>query len=357
MAVPLIERHLLTIREGRNETTYVLDASAYSIGRDPTCAIVLTSKSVSRKHAILLRTPEPSSNRYRYRIIDGDSQGRPSVNGIQVNNQPCKEKKLEHKDYIVFGNQEEVQAQYRIEQAAALVPGETVRVAQYRSLKAHDPDSCPTIVGDEVGFETGTIVEIKYPQNNLGDGVIMVDVMDLGVVEITVASMESLPQLQQGDRVNLGYCDGAYMILSKKTADVSPGSEPKPPEDDRSLHTTKPLNYGDNTSLAAGLTHVKAYVKPQRASVVPPVQIPVANPPTQGALAPTLQGKGSQNLPSDLKNQIQQQAQVYRRCYETVVRELGDLDLSEAAHVTIAGQIFASLNDDLPNPNPDSSHN
>jgi pSer/pThr/pTyr-binding forkhead associated (FHA) protein len=82
--------------------TFVLDASMYSIGRDPTNAIVVHSDSVSRQHAILLRIPNPDKT-YRYAIQDGNLEGKPSANGIIVNGVTCKKHILEDGDEIVIG--------------------------------------------------------------------------------------------------------------------------------------------------------------------------------------------------------------------------------------------------------------
>ena len=45
---------VLTVREAGNERRIVFDARAV-VGRDPDCAVVLQSRSVSRKHAIVER--------------------------------------------------------------------------------------------------------------------------------------------------------------------------------------------------------------------------------------------------------------------------------------------------------------
>jgi len=311
MATPLIERHLLTIREGHSETTYVLDASAYSIGRDPNCAIVLGAKSISRRHAILLRTHTPKGG-YRYRIIDGDAQGRPSANGIQVNRQTCKEKQLEHNDHIVFGGVDEVEAQYRVEVTSDILPSQGapgLRVAQFRSLKKQDDDSLPTIAGDDVVFETGFITEINLDAN---DGKITVELENEGQVTAPVHMPQVVATLRVGDRVNVTKFEGNYMFLGK-------------------LDSSTPQEY-TAPKLPTPPTHLS------RSAPAKPDKPLILDPP----LVPTLQGKGA-ILPDDLKERIEQQVQLYRRCYETVIREMGDLQLKEEYYLTIAGQVLASL--------------
>lgn len=103
------ERHVLVIDDGHRRAVS-LDAAAYSVGRDPSNAIVLDTSTVSRKHAILLRLPIPGENRYRYRLIDGDSGGKPSANGVFVNQQRCSSHELVNGDTIGFGVK--VQASY-----------------------------------------------------------------------------------------------------------------------------------------------------------------------------------------------------------------------------------------------------
>lgn len=71
---------------------------------------MLNTVTVSRKHAILLRLPIPGENRYRYRLIDGDSNGKSSANGVFVNQQRCSSHELVNGDTISFGRK--IQASY-----------------------------------------------------------------------------------------------------------------------------------------------------------------------------------------------------------------------------------------------------
>jgi len=313
MATPPLERHLLTIREGHSETTYVLDASAYSIGRDPNCAIVLGAKSISRRHALLLRTPTPQGG-YRYRIMDGDAQGRPSANGIQVNRQTCKERQLEHNDQIVFGGVDEVQAQYRVEVASEVIVDPGVRVAQFRSLKKQDEDSLPTIAGDDVVFESGVIT---YVHPDLEEGHITVELENGVRVNAPIHMPQVMATLRVGDRVNVTHFEGQYMFLGKLDLPDPTSQMPKP--------VARPVNLSRSNPQ-----------QPQKPLVLDP------------PLVPTLQGQ-STSIPPALKDLIEEKVQLYRRCYEAVIREMGDLQLREDHYITIAGQILVSLQEKMDN--------
>jgi len=103
-------RHLLVIEDQLGRRTVNLQASTYTIGRHPSNKIVLKSAMVSRQHAVLLRVCDPSTGQYFFRLIDGDLQGKRSVNGITVNGMPCQSRILQHRDLIIFGG--EVRARY-----------------------------------------------------------------------------------------------------------------------------------------------------------------------------------------------------------------------------------------------------
>ncbi|BCX12395.1 MAG: diguanylate cyclase [Thermosynechococcus sp.] len=96
-------RHLLVIEDQEGRRILHLKASTYTIGRHPSNTIVLKSPMISRQHAVLLRVLDPSSGNFFFRLIDGDLQGRRSVNGLTVNGKPCQSHILQHGDVIVFG--------------------------------------------------------------------------------------------------------------------------------------------------------------------------------------------------------------------------------------------------------------
>ncbi|HIK35014.1 MAG TPA: EAL domain-containing protein [Thermosynechococcus sp. M98_K2018_005] len=103
-------RHLLVVEDQEGRRTIPLEASTYTIGRHPSNTIVLKSPMISRQHAVLLRVLDPNSGNFFFRLIDGDLQGKRSVNGLTVNGRPCHSHILQHKDLIVFGG--DVRARY-----------------------------------------------------------------------------------------------------------------------------------------------------------------------------------------------------------------------------------------------------
>jgi hypothetical protein len=83
MATVTNETHLLMIEDNQGWKEFFLKNLVYSIGRDHDCHIRLFSQFVSRHHATLVRLPHPSnSQQYYYRIMDGNTKGKPSSNGL-----------------------------------------------------------------------------------------------------------------------------------------------------------------------------------------------------------------------------------------------------------------------------------
>jgi pSer/pThr/pTyr-binding forkhead associated (FHA) protein len=79
-------RHILLIADAKGSRKIPLDGLKYTIGRDVNNNIQLHSRFVSSQHALILRVPASESGRYLYRIVDGDLSGKPSLNGIIINN-------------------------------------------------------------------------------------------------------------------------------------------------------------------------------------------------------------------------------------------------------------------------------
>lgn len=96
--------HRLVVEDDRGRRQFFLDAPSYTIGRAAQCDICLTSQFASRCHATLVQFPQADGS-YRYRILDGDGNSKPSANGIVVNGHKLKAKDLQHEDEIVFGPQ------------------------------------------------------------------------------------------------------------------------------------------------------------------------------------------------------------------------------------------------------------
>lgn len=137
-------RHLLVVIDGDGKRSYTLDASMYSIGRDDSNAIVLKSEKISRQHAILLRMPLPESKGYRYKIQDGNLQGKRSVNGISVNGQAVSSKDLNNGDMLIIGGI--VQAAYYVKALSDRELVDYSKNPEYRSLKAVITNQNQTIV-------------------------------------------------------------------------------------------------------------------------------------------------------------------------------------------------------------------
>lgn len=97
--------HILLIEEEEGVQCILLESPTYSLGRDPKNSVVLpASKSVSRFHAMLLRIPGANSSEYRYRIVDGDANGKLSTNGVVVNGKRDTSHTLMEGDVIMLGN-------------------------------------------------------------------------------------------------------------------------------------------------------------------------------------------------------------------------------------------------------------
>jgi pSer/pThr/pTyr-binding forkhead associated (FHA) protein len=78
--------HILLIADAKGSRKILLDGVKYTIGRDVSNNIQLHSRFVSSQHALILRVPASEPGQYLYRIVDGDLSGKPSLNGIIINN-------------------------------------------------------------------------------------------------------------------------------------------------------------------------------------------------------------------------------------------------------------------------------
>ena len=105
------EEHILIVTDGKGHREINLQDEIYSIGRGLQCKIVLQSQFVSRHHATLIRRKEEDGTHYR--IIDGNSEGKTSVNGLLVNGRKVRFHDLKHSDRVIFGPQVEAVYEYR----------------------------------------------------------------------------------------------------------------------------------------------------------------------------------------------------------------------------------------------------
>lgn len=96
--------HLLIVEDDKGKKEIVLREPYYSIGREKGCDIRLYSQFVSRRHATLSKILHEDQS-FHYRICDGDSQGKPSANGLVINGSKRPAHDLKHGDEVVFGPQ------------------------------------------------------------------------------------------------------------------------------------------------------------------------------------------------------------------------------------------------------------
>jgi pSer/pThr/pTyr-binding forkhead associated (FHA) protein len=156
MTEQICERHLLVVDDDNGRRSIALDAATYSLGRDQTNAIVLESKSVSRQHALLLRLPVPETAGYRYRLVDGNSEGRPSVNGVMVNGKRCSSRNLTNGDVIVFGLH--VKAAYMVASMGQAEFTKYLDMINFQSIKSELTNAKETVIG--VDFDPAELAQM-----------------------------------------------------------------------------------------------------------------------------------------------------------------------------------------------------
>jgi pSer/pThr/pTyr-binding forkhead associated (FHA) protein len=137
------ERHVLVINDGKRRAI-ALEAAAYSLGRDASNAIVLNADTISRQHAMLLRVPVPGTKQYRYRVIDGNTQGKPSANGVFVNGTPCRSQEIENGDIVRFGHT--VEGSYLTVSMGDAEFANYLESISYQSLKSDTINAKETLV-------------------------------------------------------------------------------------------------------------------------------------------------------------------------------------------------------------------
>ena len=106
-----LEEHILIVSDGKGRREISLQAQTYSLGRSKECNIMLQSQFVSRHHATLIKREQDDGNYYR--IIDGNSEGKTSVNGLLIDGKKVRFHDLKHGDRVIFGPQVEAVYEYR----------------------------------------------------------------------------------------------------------------------------------------------------------------------------------------------------------------------------------------------------
>ncbi len=104
--------HFLIIEDDKGRQAIPLQKPTYSMGRSPDCDICLLSQFVSRHHATVYRRIREDGSSY-YHIVDGDMEGKRSVNGLLINKTKEISHDLQDGDEVVFGPQVFAIYQYR----------------------------------------------------------------------------------------------------------------------------------------------------------------------------------------------------------------------------------------------------
>ncbi len=105
------EEHILIVTDGKGHREIKLHDETYSLGRGAQCDIVLQSQFISRHHATLIKRKNEEGNSYR--IIDGNTEGKTSVNGLLVDGKKVRFHDLKHGDKVILGPQVEAVYEYR----------------------------------------------------------------------------------------------------------------------------------------------------------------------------------------------------------------------------------------------------
>lgn len=140
--------HILVITDSQGRRVLALEAATYSLGRDPSSAIVLHADSVSRQHALLLRVPIPASHEYHYQIVDGNAVGKASTNGIKINGTLVPRHTLTDGDVVEFAA--DAQATYHYRTVVDPEMREYLQAAEFRSIKLPMVEKSATVYAKEV---------------------------------------------------------------------------------------------------------------------------------------------------------------------------------------------------------------
>jgi pSer/pThr/pTyr-binding forkhead associated (FHA) protein len=99
------KRHILIVESLESKKAVTINSSVYTIGRHPGNALVFHSKQVSRCHATILWLKSAETHECAYWILDGDINGKPSLNGVLVNGKRNRLQILNDGDIISIGDQ------------------------------------------------------------------------------------------------------------------------------------------------------------------------------------------------------------------------------------------------------------
>lgn len=135
------EHHVLVIHTSE-KLAYLLEARTCSVGRDAMNAIVLDAPSISRQQALFLRVPKAEGATYR--LIDGNSEGTPSLNGTWINGKSSSSAELKTGDLITFGTK--IRATYMVVPRSQANLERYLEAKQIHSIKDAPSDQKATVV-------------------------------------------------------------------------------------------------------------------------------------------------------------------------------------------------------------------
>ncbi|KKJ01474.1 FHA domain-containing protein [Prochlorothrix hollandica] len=147
------QSHLLIIEDDKGRREFILDGEAYSVGRDPRCAVRLVSQFVSRHHATIVKKTHPSGQTY-YHIMDGDDRGKPSANGLLINGRKTSTHDLGHQDEVVLGPGVKVTYFYLDRSMISTVPHDEFDITLISPNMMEDLDEDDDIHDEDTGGDT-----------------------------------------------------------------------------------------------------------------------------------------------------------------------------------------------------------
>ena len=97
-------RHVLIVESTEIRKAVTINSSIYTIGRHPGNSLVFASQQISRYHATILWLKSRETQECSYWILDGDVEGKRSLNGISINGKKSFLQQLRDGDSILIGN-------------------------------------------------------------------------------------------------------------------------------------------------------------------------------------------------------------------------------------------------------------
>jgi pSer/pThr/pTyr-binding forkhead associated (FHA) protein len=145
-------RHVLIVESTEIRKAVTINSSIYTIGRHPNNSLVFASQQISRYHATILWLKSRETQECSYWILDGDVEGKRSLNGISINTKKCFLQQLRDGDSILIGNH--IKLRYTC-----------VTTATLTSLNADETLTSSNV--DEVKREISDESEINYQENTI----------------------------------------------------------------------------------------------------------------------------------------------------------------------------------------------